>query len=985
MAPVATTESQSPRSDLQDYPDIKNLSITESILDVTPCTPITPSQESWSDYPIPSIESLRPESPPTSLLDGLTLEARNTTLSPPAHSIQDSGFRDSRRRPSYKPGKDREGSPNTYRKLYNSTPEPPSQQAEASARPIESANPQPQAQGYDPSVGPIARKPSVIDLLPPKPKKATYEVKDEVPPYDEPYFDPDFQKAIRHGKNLAGSIESVLLTCDLAKDKDSQIHGLMKNAKQLKQFVAPAVCTIGVVGDSGAGKSSLINSLLDEPDLAETAGLGAACTNVVTEYRLKKSEHTSKYTVEVDCMTDAEIDEQLRELLWSYRQFHLYDLKSNDITVDEQQHLADQSNIAWSTLHAAFGHEKYLTESYLQDKSPGAEEKLQEQLVQWTKQLKWPTQARKNGSFGSAKTIEECNDQLERFRTGNLWPFVKVVRVYLSSQILKSGAILADLPGFHDSNHARVKAAEDYIFSCDEIFVVADIVRVTTNKNVEELIRKTLGNTMGNSRPSQGISLICTKSEIFNTRELKKRFVGHGKRIRAEDINVLEKDIQEAEANDEKAGALHRRDKARDKRDHLLMTARNHFIEELLLRNHAERFSGRSLSVFCISNTLYMDNRDREREHDLLIQASGIRKLRRFCHKVSARAQFRVANHFLGVRLKDMVQRVQMWLTGGSQATMPNDTTIQKLLVSLRDELQTEVSQCIETSMADLQRSRREIMTRPMSRNSLRWTEAALEAYSDWGEYHHSRFAAICRGNGSYQIPGGSFVEWNLEVIKMMTQDMSPWWDALRKSCNVIIKAVEDIIQQKIENMRLKVEDFHGAPLFAQALHTKRDAVAYVLRQLRDLLYERLLSIKRNATQNHGSAYIYELMRPTYRACNLDSGTGVTNRRMSYLRGAIGSTNDPILFNQIRSRLRGDLLTLFVDIRNGLRKDTLEILTQIGADLEMLRGTEAKLLAKNGDFLGRLEGVMKEVLEHMVKIEGSVKPVKKQAERDGYF
>ena len=106
-------------------------------------------------------------------------------------------------------------------------------------------------------------------------------------------------------------------------------------------------------------------------------------------------------------------------------------------------------------------------------------------------------------------------------------------RLFLSSQVLKSGAILADLPGtknflgigyqifyeltvagFHDSNNARVKAAEEYMYGCDEIFVVADITRVGTNKNVEMILQKSLGSNLKNGRPSQGIALVCTKSEV---------------------------------------------------------------------------------------------------------------------------------------------------------------------------------------------------------------------------------------------------------------------------------------------------------------------------------------------------------------------------------------------------------------------------------------------------------------------------------------
>lgn len=70
--------------------------------------------------------------------------------------------------------------------------------------------------------------------------------------------------------------------------------------------------------------------------------------------------------------------------------------------------------------------------------------------------------------------------------------------------------------GFHDTNNARVKAAEDYMYGCDEIFVVADITRVGTNKNVESVLEKSLGTNLRNGRPSQGIALVCTKSEVLS-------------------------------------------------------------------------------------------------------------------------------------------------------------------------------------------------------------------------------------------------------------------------------------------------------------------------------------------------------------------------------------------------------------------------------------------------------------------------------------
>jgi hypothetical protein len=52
------------------------------------------------------------------------------------------------------------------------------------------------------------------------------------------------------------------------------------------------------------------------------------------------------------------------------------------------------------------------------------------------------------------------------------------------------------------------------MYDCDEIFVVADISRVTTNQNVENTFNNSLGKDLKISRPSQGISLVCTRSEV---------------------------------------------------------------------------------------------------------------------------------------------------------------------------------------------------------------------------------------------------------------------------------------------------------------------------------------------------------------------------------------------------------------------------------------------------------------------------------------
>lgn len=62
-----------------------------------------------------------------------------------------------------------------------------------------------------------------------------------------------------------------------------------------------------------------------------------------------------------------------------------------------------------------------------------------------------------------------------------------------------------------------------------------------------------------------------------------------------------------------------------------------------------------------------------------------------------------------------------------------------------------------------------------------------------------------------------------------------------------------------------------------------------------------------------------------------------------------------------------------------------EVFVQIRADLEMLRGSEAKILAKNGDFLDTLAVVVESAMEGVGMIKNVTELVKEDARRDGYL
>ena len=81
-----------------------------------------------------------------------------------------------------------------------------------------------------------------------------------------------------------------------------------ERTERLSCFQPLSTRTVGLVGDSGVGKSSLLNSLLDYRSLARTTNNGAACTCVVTEYHYHGDDN---FVVEVDMFGIEELREQV--------------------------------------------------------------------------------------------------------------------------------------------------------------------------------------------------------------------------------------------------------------------------------------------------------------------------------------------------------------------------------------------------------------------------------------------------------------------------------------------------------------------------------------------------------------------------------------------------------------------------------------------------------------------------------------------------
>ncbi|KAI8519739.1 hypothetical protein Bbelb_029960 [Branchiostoma belcheri] len=272
-----------------------------------------------------------------------------------------------------------------------------------------------------------------------------------------------------------------------------------KEAAKLGEKMFLPETIIAVVGDTGAGKSSLMNALLDHSSVLPTSGM-RACTAVVVE--VSNNDRNKNYEADVEFLSRKEWDDELRLLLT--------DLIGEDGKAKRKPDPQSEAGIAWSKIKAVYGR----VESYdVLSRLPHVRH-----LLGTTKHIS------KSRAREFRSEIDKYVDSMDappargpgaRDRSGGqLWPIVKRVKVQIPNcDVCSSGAILVDLPGVRDSNAARDNIAKQYFKNCNAIWIVASIHRAVDDKTAKELLGEGFRRQLLMDGQYGSIAFICTKTD----------------------------------------------------------------------------------------------------------------------------------------------------------------------------------------------------------------------------------------------------------------------------------------------------------------------------------------------------------------------------------------------------------------------------------------------------------------------------------------
>ena len=318
---------------------------------------------------------------------------------------------------------------------------------------------------------------------------------------------------------------------------------------KVKAHAEPVRTIIGILGDPGAGKTSLINALVDEPDLLPTNCMRAA-TAVVTE--VAYNDHSAaKYRAEIEFVSRAswhgELGVLVRDMNDHGRGEEILPPPEGDVFRRSEAAAAVEKIRA---VYPMLSVEEIMDSSAedLCEREILAGEVLGETVVienedprvfsralaayidSKGKKTRTPNPNNNGNASGSSGDVKGKAPMRTIFdnsitstpSTKEYWPFVRVVRVYIKAKALSTGATLIDLPSLIDSNASRAAVAQEYMQKCAAHWIVSPINRAIDERVARDLLSPNLRLQLHMDGAVDTLTFVCTKTDDVSVSEVQE-------------------------------------------------------------------------------------------------------------------------------------------------------------------------------------------------------------------------------------------------------------------------------------------------------------------------------------------------------------------------------------------------------------------------------------------------------------------------------
>ncbi|XP_044934304.1 nuclear GTPase SLIP-GC isoform X1 [Mustela putorius furo] len=271
---------------------------------------------------------------------------------------------------------------------------------------------------------------------------------------------------------------------------------------------------IGLFGSTGAGKSSLINAIIQQAMFLPVSG-ESICTSCIVQV---SSGCCEQYEAKIHLLSDQEWKEELKNLTKLLHRTEEPDREEADVWDRD-----DAVEEAIWKLQMFYGN--------------GAERKSYEELLRARPKGKIPTSRIITLKAEEAGELSVKLDPYIRTQRRDLdgesaqtqiWPLIKHVEVTLpKSELIPEGVVLVDIPGTGDFNSKRDEMWKKTIDKCSVIWVISDIERVSGGRAHEDLLNESIKACQRGF--CRDVALVVTKTDKLHLPEyLRERKVRNG-------------------------------------------------------------------------------------------------------------------------------------------------------------------------------------------------------------------------------------------------------------------------------------------------------------------------------------------------------------------------------------------------------------------------------------------------------------------------
>jgi GTPase SAR1 family protein len=625
-----------------------------------------------------------------------------------------------------------------------------------------------------------------------KPKKTEIAARkfriagDDVP--NDTFYTDEFQTVFCEVRQIAALLAETLQPLS-ENDPTDTLTNYIRKAKKQSQYSCSKPFKIGLLGDTGDGKSSTLNSLLGMNEVAKTRDLGYAVTTVITEYHHVRPDQEDWAHIEASLMSKREIQTAISEHVQAYRRPYTMDEETKDAMREEYQRAKDRQKIANDTLTAMFyaikGEELTDQLSRLEvieitgELDEGPVETVTQELQSWMRDIQWPESDNNSTAtcwMSKITGIKPLRRRMAELTADSRWPFIKIIRVYLHTPILGDGLVLVDLPGLSDFNSARVELTQKYILSCHFILYIVKIGRAVSSfgmqSYIDDVIKRTEPLDKSNTPKEIRVAVVCTRTDDINieTAEEELTMVDMKNNLPGGMITKLKADLRRANKIAMKV------DKEREYQC-LLTTARSKFVELGLQKNFKKKIS--NLAVIGVSNKWYSyyTNHNCADEKDIqntMIEASGIPALRKFCYSLMATSKLEQSKQFLNSDITISFTESQVWRQKKDRQLVLDGTKGNLKEEATKRANQTNVT--MDKHIRKIQDLWQTDFARMKTRRLHVWHAASRSELAEYKCWAWNSFKGWCFHDGVHTTKKHGMYDWNETLLNVTRTELLAAW-----------------------------------------------------------------------------------------------------------------------------------------------------------------------------------------------------------------